>query len=153
MQTGVSLDLSKTRTGMAMWHDDKPVYLLSTSFTEYKYFGEMLAVFYNFVQEYVQPGERDWIAYEEVRPKHKLHMEQHFGMVGILARACWKEQVPLFGITSGQAKKYLSGSGKADKDMMLEAARQLYPDLNVRNHDEADALAVGFTLLSRVKDQ
>lgn len=149
---GVSLDLSKPRTGLCRWKDDRPLYVVSAKFSEHKYFGAVLHQFRNFVREYVLPGlDMDWIAYEEIRPRNKSHMELHFGMVGILARMCYEADVPLFGVNCSTHKKFLSGHGNADKETMVKAAVMAYPHLKVSNHDEAEAVSVGAYIVSRVK--
>ena len=43
-------------------------------------------------------------------------------------------------VPSTSIKKYWTGSGRADKELMLATAREHYPDCG--GHDEADALAI-----------
>jgi len=97
-----------------------------------------------------QPDVVTWIAFEDVRPINKNHSEIHFGMSGVLAEWAFRHDVPLLRVTASKAKKVLTGNGKADKDAMLAAARKRYPRLNIQNHDEADALAVGLAAIDMI---
>lgn len=44
-------------------------------------------------------------------------------------------------ITVQQLKGYLTGNGSASKDLMLTTAVRRYPTVNIKSHDEADAMA------------
>lgn len=149
---GVSLDLSKTNTGIAYWKSGNLAFTRSISFADHDYFGKVIHSFSTWLREDVRLSRMDWVAYEDVRPVNKYHAELHFGMLGVLAEKCWKIQVPLIGITSGAAKKILAGSGRASKDEMVAAARERYPGVEIRNHDEADAIAVGLGALDKFRD-
>jgi Holliday junction resolvasome RuvABC endonuclease subunit len=147
---GLSLDLSKTRTGLCIWGDQRPIRIVSWEFKDVGDTGALVASFRHRLATAIPPTGVDWVAVEDVRPVSKHHMEQHFGMLGALAEICYRRSVPLLRATSGEVKKILTGKGNADKEAMVTAARDLYPDLNVRNHDEADALAVGMVAVARI---
>lgn len=147
---GVSFDLSKTRTGICVWADRAPRYTLSKSFSDTKDVGHTLASFRNNLP-IIMSVPVGWVAFEDVRPVNKNHSEIHFGMVGVLAEWCFRNDVPLLRATAGAVKKALSGSGRAEKADMLAAAREKFPELNVQNHDEADALGVGLVAVSMIE--
>lgn len=65
----------------------------------------------------------------------KLH-----GMSGMLEVVCRDRGVPCSEVANSTAKKRLTGSGRAKKPDMLQAARRL--GLTIETEDEADALAV-----------
>lgn len=137
---GISLDLSKARTGIVKWVDREPVKSLSVEFSGDT--GEMLASFRHKVIPLITDGV-DWVAFEDVRPVNKHHSEIHFGMVGALAEVAYRRGIPFLRVTSSAAKRALTTNGRADKKMMLDEARRKYPGAGVTNHDEADALGVG----------
>lgn len=60
------------------------------------------------------------------------------GEIGGVLRLRWFEQgIPYVEIPPTSLKRFATGNGNADKDRMLEAAKQL--GATPRNHDEADA--------------
>jgi Holliday junction resolvasome RuvABC endonuclease subunit len=124
--------------------------VVSWEFKDVGDIGALVASFRNRLVTAIPATGVDWVAVEDVRPVNKHHMEQHFGMLGALAEVCYRRNVPLLRATSGEVKKILTGKGNADKDMMLEAARLARPGLNVRNHDEADALGIGMVAVARI---
>lgn len=65
----------------------------------------------------------------------KLH-----GMAGMLEVVCRDRGVPCYEVSPATAKKRLTGSGRARKADMLQAARRL--GLTIETEDEADAVAV-----------
>lgn len=48
--------------------------------------------------------------------------------------------VDVVEVTPSQRMKYATGKGRADKDEVLAAVIRRYPDVNVRNNNEADSL-------------
>jgi hypothetical protein len=167
---GISFDLSKKRTGICAWANAQPITIASVQynapylgalmeqFTETLYYDldKLITKTLNNINhnpnDYVNPliYNLDWIAYEDVRPVNKRHMEQHFGMVAMLHYEAHYLPTHLFPVTTGEAKKALSGKGNATKEEQLAAAQAKYPTLGVSNHDEADALSVGLHVITRV---
>jgi len=151
---GVSLDLGKTRTGIACWRDQQLQWVEVASFASTTTLGETLSTFSNWLALWVKENT-DWIAYEQrMTGGARLggrHLELHYGMVGALHLRAWHLGIPILSIPIGTAKKALTGTGRADKDAMLAAARERYPQHDVLEHDVADAIAVGLAALSRIE--
>jgi len=141
--TGISLDLSKTRTGICIWKGPQPTAIWHASFTKAHDLGSLLYEWRGVLFDLMQDKYLAWMAFEDVRPINKNHMEQHFGMVGILASECFEREIPLLRATTSSMKKALSGKGNATKEEQVMAAIKRFPALGTYNHDEADALAVG----------
>lgn len=142
---GLSFDLSKTRTGVCLWRDREPVTVHSiTDLAKTASLGELVRTWHEGLVDLVN-ADHDWIAYERrmVMGGGGRHLEIHYAMVGALHARAYALQIPIFDVAVSSAKKALSGSGRADKAQMLAAARERHPHLNVANHDEADAVAVG----------
>ena len=112
----------------------------------------MIAQFRNRMGTAIPPNPESvaWVAFEDVRPVNKHHSELHFGLSGVLAEVCFRRKIPFLRATATAVKKALAGSGRASKEEMVAAARERYPALNVRNHDEADALGVGLVAISLI---
>jgi Holliday junction resolvasome RuvABC endonuclease subunit len=69
-------------------------------------------------------------------------IELLYGMVGIAYAARWKRRLPFLEVPIHDAKRALTGSGRADKDQMITAAMSTM-HWSVATHHEADAGAVG----------
>lgn len=59
---------------------------------------------------------------------------------GIIRWTLWGKQIPFVDIPPSSLKKYLTGKGNADKDLMLSTASRRFD--RTLNNDEADALAL-----------
>ena len=64
------------------------------------------------------------------------------GIVAVITGRCERQGTPYCGIPVGTIKKLATGKGNAGKDEMVEAARRLYPDQNVIDDNQADALCI-----------
>lgn len=73
---------------------------------------------------------------------------------------CWASSIPVATVAPTTRAKYITGSGKADKKEVLDAARATYGASNIPNHDIADAVglaamasrAMGFPVEADVTD-
>lgn len=150
MSRGLALDLSKRNTGVAIFHDGNLTQARQWSYQEHDYFGHVLRRFEADVLNQLSFGY-DWVAYEEVRPRNKYHMEQHFGMVGILAMRASQHEIPLFGVNTLSMRKIVLGKGNIIKDDVLRLVRDIVRQagwsVDVPNHDVADAICVGLWVL------
>lgn len=146
---GVSFDLGRASTGYVRWVDETPT-SIGTLALPPGFLGEQLTLWADFLDGFVPPNT-DWIAYEDARAVSKQHGVIQFGMAGVLQMFAWKRGIPVVGVNQMTAKKRLAGSGRADKAMMLAAARELYPHLKVKNHDQSDAVAVGLCALDVIE--
>lgn len=81
------------------------------------------------------------VAFEEVR-RHLGTDAAHIygGVVATLQAWCEEHGVPYTAIPVGTVKKLATGKGNAKKDAMLAAARARWPEQNVTDDNQADAL-------------
>ena len=88
-------------------------------------------------------GKVDRVYFEEVR-RHMGVDAAHIygGIVAVITGRCERQGTPYCGIPVGTIKKLATGKGNAGKDEMVEAARRLYPDQNVIDDNQADALCI-----------
>ena len=147
---GVSFDLSKTRTGVATWNNQNPTGVFHREYKDATDTGHLMMKWRHDLADIIPPYGIGWVAIEDVRPVNKNHSEIHFAMLGVLAEICYRRNIPMLRVTATQVKKRLFGKGKATKEEMVEAARNLYPFLNVRNDDEADAVGVGLCAIDMI---
>lgn len=136
-----------------MWEGTQPVRTRSVSFSNAHDIGELAYTFRNTIYQLLyENADLTWVGFEDVRPVNKHHSEIHFGMVAILAEWAWQTNMPMCRATATQVKKKLHGSGKATKEEMLHAAQARFPHLQIANHDEADAVAVGLVVVEDMID-
>ena len=147
---GVSLDLSKTRTGVATWEDRRCTGVYDTSLKETDGLGHLVMQWRHELADIIPTVGISWVAVEDVKPVNKNHSEIHFAMLGVVAEVCYRREIPLLRVTATQVKKRMTGNGRATKEEMVAAARDLYPMLNVQNDDQADAMAVGLFAIDMI---
>ncbi|MFF2531453.1 crossover junction endodeoxyribonuclease RuvC [Brevibacillus sp. NPDC058079] len=70
---------------------------------------------------------------------------------GIINLIAGRKQVQLQEFVPGTVKKYVAGSGRADKDAVIAAVRHLLQRENLKEH-EADATAIGITAVKFYRD-
>ena len=81
------------------------------------------------------------IWYEEVKRHNGLHAARAYcGYVAVLQMYAYKRGIPCNGVGVGQIKKFWTGNGRADKEMMIKEAKKRGFDTD--NDNCADALAL-----------
>lgn len=81
------------------------------------------------------------VVFEEVRHHNGVDAAHVYGgMLGHLTAWCEDKAIPYQGIPVGTIKKYATGKGNANKEMMLEAIRMW--GYKPADDNEADALAL-----------
>lgn len=148
---GIAFDLSKTRTGVSLWENDRPKKVLHLEFGHTHGLGHLLFDWRHELAKLIPMVGMGWVAYEDVKPVNKRHAEIHFAMAGVIEEMCFRREIPIIHPTATQVKKALTGSGKSKKEDMLQAAREKYPRLNIKNDDEADAIAVGLHAINIIE--
>jgi Holliday junction resolvasome RuvABC endonuclease subunit len=53
---------------------------------------------------------------------------------------CYDNSIEYRGYSPSEIKKHATGKGNANKDAILKAARQRWPDVEIVDDNEADAL-------------
>lgn len=81
------------------------------------------------------------VAYEAVRA-HKGTNAAHVygGVIAVIQEFCEAEDVPYEGVPVGTVKKQATGKGNSNKKAMVEAAREHWPDIEIKDDNHADAL-------------
>ena len=102
--------------------------------------------FKSFLEELDSHNKIDCVFFEEVR-RHRGTDAAHVygGLIATLTSWCEEHdpKIPYSGIPVGTIKKTATGKGNADKEKMVAAAREKWPDLFTEDdHDMADALWV-----------
>jgi len=81
------------------------------------------------------------VVYEEVRRHLGTDAAQVYGgIVAIIQEHCELKEIPYLGVPVGTIKKFATGLGNSNKEAMLAAARERWPEVNIVSDDQADAL-------------
>ncbi len=100
--------------------------------------GKRFVMLREFLEELPQLPEV--IYYERVRRHLGTDAAHDYGgYVAVLRMYCFQNYIPLKGIGVATVKKYATGNGRADKSMMIEAAKKEF-GYDGKNDNEADAL-------------
>ncbi len=102
------------------------------------------------VEDMITDYHPDVVAYELVR-RHAGTRAAHVygGIVAALMMPCERHGVPYEGHEVGTIKKAATGNGRADKAMMIEAARGVF-DHDPIDDNEADALMIAYLVSDTV---
>ena len=138
----LGLDLGTT-TGWAVWDDGvraSGMWLLKPP--RGAAFGYHFREFGVLVRGVVVHDEVGLVAYEDVKA-HAGTLAAHVygGFLAILEVACGDLGVRALGVGVGSVKKYATGKGNADKELMVLAARRRWPEWKREkyDHNESDA--------------
>lgn len=137
----LSLDLARN-TGVALLNSNGTFAYHTTRFENGPHPGDMFFAFRSFLnltQEIT--GQIAHVFYEK-KTFHRAGTNQAeiaFGMAANLLSWCRLNDIPVTGIPNNTIKKHITGHGRADKKMMIEAIEQF--GFKPKDHNAADALA------------
>lgn len=141
MRTILALDLA-TNTGWAL---NRPLSSGTCNFSNKKSDGAGMRYlkFYNWINRMISEHSVDMVSYELVR-RHVSTDASHVygGFLSQLQTACERASVPYTSYGVGTIKKHATGSGRASKEDMIEAAKRLYSTEKILDDNQADALCI-----------
>ncbi len=95
-------------------------------------------------------GPWNEVYYEEVRRHLGVDAAHCYGgLVATLTAFCESIPVPYSAIPVATIKKTATGKGNANKDVVMAAALERWPDQNIRDNNMADALWILETALTQ----
>ena len=65
-----------------------------------------------------------------------------YGYRGLMMACCARLNIPMQGVSPSTVKKFATGNGRAQKEEMIHAAKQKFPDVEVPDDNAADALHI-----------
>lgn len=89
------------------------------------------------------PADSDLVVLEG--PAYSRNLPSSFDRSGLwwgIYSAIRARKIPIAVCMPNTRANYPTGKGNADKDMVLAAMRLLWPNVTIRNHDQADALVL-----------
>lgn len=94
------------------------------------------------------------IGYEQSHHRGGAATELCVGLTTRVQEVAASRGIEYVGVHTATLKKFITGSGRGDKKMVIEAIKKLYPDIKTahKDHDIADALA-GVTWLKNTTDK
>lgn len=90
------------------------------------------------VKELIALEDITLVAYERPAGMHKSSIMVASEMVGVLKDLCIEKGIDLACYSASQIKRFATGKGNANKDLMIEKAIQL--GFNPQDDNEADAI-------------
>lgn len=83
------------------------------------------------------------LVFEEVRRWMSSSSAHAFGAYrGVMLEAGCVFTLPCYGYSPAEIKKFWTGKGTADKAAMVKRTMELFPDLDLTDDNEADAIAL-----------
>lgn len=114
--------------------------------------GASFAMFRRWLHEKLRQDKPGAIVYEEVRRWMSANAAHAFcGYRGIMLEAGCLFTLPCYGYSPTAIKKHWTGKGTADKPAMIAETRRRFPELDLTDDNEADALAILHLHLSTLK--
>jgi len=96
--------------------------------------------FKKYLAELLDLAKPDQVVFEEVRRHKGVDAAHCYGaIVGHLMAMCEERGIPYTTVRVSDVKKTATGKGNADKEKILAAAREKWPEHEFRSSDEADA--------------
>ena len=81
------------------------------------------------------------VVYEEVRRHLGTDAAQIYGgIIAIISEHCELKKIDYQGVPVQTIKKFATGKGNSNKEVMLAAARAKWPQLNIVDDNQGDAL-------------
>ena len=149
--TCLALDLGTTMGWAVHCHDIYTAGSIRLQKSAKELWGKRFIEFRRQLLEMVRVEKPTRVFYERVR-RHMSTDSAHVygGFMAITHAICCENDLPLIGLDVGTIKKYATGNGAAKKPAMIEAAKKLWPDIEIDVDDTADALHIlrlGLTIL------
>ena len=97
--------------------------------------------FRRLLEEIMASAEVSQVVFEEVRRHMGVDAAHVYGgLIAEITELCEQHKIPYEGIPVGTIKKYATGKGNASKKMMLDAAYSKWPDVEIKDDNQADAM-------------
>lgn len=143
----ISLDLSTTDTGYAIFENDKLITYGSISF-KIKDTYKRIILTVEAVQEMLSGMEIDHVVFEDsFSGTNKRVVVILNRLAGGIIWVADRLGVSFSTYPPKSVKKFITGNGNANKGMVIEAINQMY-NIDVSNDNIADAIAIGQTFVA-----
>ena len=145
-KTILTLDLGG-RTGFACAKNGKYYNSNYSSVAKHKNLGVRYFNFLNELGSIIKIYDPAYIAYEKVERHAGTYAAHAYGAYqGIILAIAYDLGIPVVTMSVGEIKKFITGKGNADKQMVIDAVNKL--GHNITDDNEADAVAMMYLQLS-----
>lgn len=98
-----------------------------------------------FISSTIQQYQPEFIFVEDVKRHSSVLAAHSFGFIFHTIEAfAYGETIPFYSIGVGVWKKLATGSGNADKDLILSAMQARFTGVSFLTHDHSDACGIAF---------
>jgi len=137
-----SFDLSLSNTGFCIWDlDGNPLHVFSVKTTDKQSHPNRLRTIGNFILGKKEAFPTELIVIESGFTKFNKSTQALFKVLGVIQYLFYDCKQIFYASTT--IKKAVCGYGKATKDQVAYIILQEYPNLQINNDDESDAVAIG----------
>lgn len=152
----LSLDLAQT-TGWALIANGiitsgSQCFAGKTKKGETQHAGNNFSRFDNWLRDRLCDDKPEAVCFEEVfRWMSSSAAHSFCGFRAIMMLQCTRKGIPCFAYSPTTIKKYWTGNGAAKKELMMETTLMRFPDLDLTDSNEADAIAILHTHFANQK--
>lgn len=136
MYNVLALDIA-TKTG---WACDVDSGVINLSLKRGDSPGMITVRFYSKIKELILLVKPNLIVYEQPGGLHKSSIIHASKMIGVLEILCNEKGIELTSYPATVIKKFATGKGNAGKPIMMKAAMDKWPDVDIIDDNHADAL-------------
>lgn len=94
------------------------------------------------VREMIQTESVEMVAYELPAGMHKNAIIQQSKMIGVLEDLCHELEIEYTHYSASEIKKFATGKGNAGKPQMIAQAKRNWPNVEIIDDNQADALFI-----------
>jgi crossover junction endodeoxyribonuclease RuvC len=146
------MDLSLSNTGVAIFDEQgTPVKVFSIKTTSKDNYGVRLKIIGKILQRYKKLYPPKELIIENAFTRYNKATQVLYRLRGLVEYLFW--DISQTGIAPTTMKKILTGSGKAEKSDVENSIRKLYPNIEIENDDQSDALGLGTTYFMKHEEK
>lgn len=114
--------------------------------------GNNFCRFDNWIRDRLCDDKPEAVCFEEVfRWMSSSAAHSFCGFRAIMMVQCTRKGIPCYGYSPTTIKKAWTGNGAAKKELMMETTLMRFPDIDLTDNNEADAIAILSLHLSTLK--
>lgn len=147
----MALDLSLTNTGIAIFDNNENVVYIDNAPTDSKdCYPLRLKAIFDKIRELANQYSPSVIVIEKGFTRFHASTQALFRVQGVVMLAVYN-YLQIF-YSPSTIKKCVAGKGNASKSAVLQEVVKIYPDVDIKNTDQSDAIAVGITYFRKSKN-
>lgn len=147
----MALDLSLTNTGIAIFDNNQNIIHIDNATTDSKdCYPLRLKIIFDKIKELANKYLPSVVVIEKGFTRFHASTQALFRVQGVVMLALYNHLQVFYSPST--IKKCITGKGNASKDAVLQEVIKIYPDVEIKNTDQSDAIAVGITYFRKSKN-